>query len=154
MSMLNEFDSVSESTISTKELDALVLDYKEARAIYDEKKAAASEANKEVEKLERQLLEALIQTGKSKYFVDGIGTVSLVEKVYITTPKDGHEKTAFFTYIEEEFGQDGLDKYRTVNSQSLNSLFKIQREENPELITLPGCGDMAISTDLRFTKSK
>lgn len=152
--ILEQFENETKQEISTKELDSIVELYKLARDDYDDKKRIASEANRVVEDYEKKLLEYLLIAGKQKYYVDGIGTISTVEKVYVTTPKEPEEKQAFFQWVKDTYGQDGLDKYMGVNSQSLNSLFKMHREENPELTSLPGTGEMSIGTELRFTKKK
>jgi len=154
MNFAEQFNAVTSEEINVKDLDNLVELYKLARDDYDDKKRIASEANRIVEDYEKKLLEYLMISGKQKYYVDGIGTISTVEKVYVTTPKEPEEKQAFTAFIFEKYGQDGLDKYLGVNSQSLNSLFKILREEDSSLTKLPGTGEMSIGTELRFLKKK
>lgn len=152
--VLEQFIAITDKEISTRDLDSLITLYRDTRAEYDKQKILASELNKQVEDYESKILEYLQTAGKTKYITEGVGTISVVEKVYVTTPKTAEEKDAFFNFVEELYGKDGLDKYRTVNSQSLNSLFKLYREENPEATCLPGTGEMSVSQELRFTKSK
>lgn len=152
--MLDLFDNETKKEVSTKELDGVVELYKLARDDYDKKKAAASEANRVVEDYEKKLLEYLHISGKSKYYVENLGTISTVEKLYIATPKDNEAKELFFKWVESEYGKDGLLRYQTVNSQSLNSLFKLYKEEHPEVTSLPGLGEVSTSIELRFTKKK
>lgn len=154
MSLLDQFSAVTAEEISTKDLDNLVSVYKLARDDYDDKKRIASEANRVVEDYEKKLLEYLLIAGKQKYYVDGIGTISTVEKLYIATPKENSDKELFFQWVESEYGKDGLLRYQTVNSQSLNSLFKLYKEEHPEVTSLPGLSEASVSTELRFTKKK
>lgn len=154
MSLLDQFTAENKEEISLEALDNLVNLYKLARDDYDHKKTIASEANRVVEDYEKKLLEYLMISGKQKYYVDGIGTISTVEKIYISTPKEPEEKEAFTAFIFEKYGQDGINKYLGVNSQSLNSLFKMLREEDPSLTSLPGSGEMTLNQELRFTKKK
>lgn len=154
MNLLDQFSAVSKEDINLKELDNLVELYKLARDDYDVKKATASEANRIVEDYEKKLLEYLHISGKTKFYVENIGTISTVEKTYIATPKDNDSKELFFQWVESEYGKEGLLKYQTVNSQSLNSLFKLYKEEHPEVTSLPGLGEASTTTELRFLKKK
>ena len=154
MNLAEQFNAETAEQINVKELDRLVGLYKIARDDYDKLKASASEANKVVEDYEKKLLEYLFISGKTKLYVEGIGTISTVEKMYIATPKDNESKELFFQWVELEYGKDGLLRYQTVNSQSLNSLFKLYKEDHPEVTSLPGLGEVSTTTELRFTKKK
>jgi len=154
MNLAEQFNAETAEEINTKDLDNLVTLYKLARDDYDDKKRIASEANRIVEDYEKKLLEYLLIAGKSKYFVENLGTISTVEKLYIATPKENSDKELFFQWVESEYGKDGLLKYQTVNSQSLNSLFKLYKEEHPEVTSLPGLGEATTNIELRFLKKK
>jgi arginine utilization protein RocB len=154
MNFAEQFNAVTSEEINVKDLDNLVELYKLARDDYDDKKRIASEANRIVEDYEKKLLEYLLIAGKSKYFVENLGTISTVEKLYIATPKENSDKELFFQWVESEYGKDGLLKYQTVNSQSLNSLFKLYKEEHPEVTSLPGLGEATTNIELRFLKKK
>lgn len=146
--VLNEFTANESKEISLTQMDDLVKLYKEARDIHTQKKAIADQAREEMEAIEKKLLHVLEETGKSSYIVNGVGLVSVVHKETVRVPQ-GEDKFKFFAWIENNYGKDGLEKYMTVNSQSLNSLFKLVREEGK---TIDGLGEPSVQTTLSFRK--
>ena len=144
--LLDQFTATE--TVSLAEMDALVKAYKTARDIHTEKKSIADQAREEMEAIERKLLHVLESAGKASYIVNGVGLVSVVHKETVRVPQ-GEDKFKFFEWIEKEYGKEGLEKYMTVNSQSLNSLFKMVREEGK---TIAGIGEPSVQTTLSFRK--
>lgn len=124
--------------VTTREFDDAIAQLISARADYDQKKKIASEANETVESLETKLMELLKLAGKSSYKADGLGTITLVNKYSVRVPQTGDDKDALFAWIEAKYGKEGLDKYRTVNSMALNSLYNQVIEEG--IAELPGVG--------------
>jgi translation initiation factor 2 alpha subunit (eIF-2alpha) len=140
--------------VTVEELDQAVLELKKARDAYDIQKALASELNAEVEKREQILVDLLEASGKSKYELEGVASISMVTRSSIQTPKDLEDKQAFFNWLEEQYGTEGRLAYTSVNSQTLNSLystlFKEASDKGEELI-IPGLGQPSISKQLRVT---
>lgn len=134
-------------------LDKMVEDYRIARADYDTAKEAASKLYAVSEEKEKLLLDTLMAAGKSKYFVDGLGTVSVVNKYSFTTPKSPEEKEALFQYIRNKYGYETLIGYQSVNSQTLNSFAKKEMEEDATL-QIPGLKEPTHSQEIRWTKVK
>jgi len=133
------------------QMDSLVVKYREARVKYEEAKKAAAELYHEYEKLENQVLKALEVSGKSKYFVDGVGTVSTTIKHSFKVPSDPAEKVRLFEYIEKTHGKDVLIGYLGIHSASLNSFANREMEGRPDF-TIPGLGTPNTTTELRFRK--
>jgi len=69
------------------------------------------------------------RSGKKRYIAEGIGQVSISENLSVATPKTPEEKQAFFNWLKQEMGEDGYLTYASVNSASLNSLYKQKVEE-------------------------
>jgi len=148
-----DFDSTPAVEISTALLDEKVKALQEHREDADKKKAVYSEANKKADALETELIDLLQACKKSSYKVDGIGTVTVYDKFSVKVPADGESKDQFFSFIEGKYGKDGLDKYRSVNSAALNSLFN-QLVEEEGITDLPGVGLPSARTILSFTTAR
>lgn len=146
-----------DSTITIEQIDKLVKEYAEARLDAEGKKKIRDEAYAKEASLERDVIDLLRRAGKSNYSVDGVGKIVVFDKYAIQNPIDPENKRKFFQWVEEKYGQDGLDKYQVTNYQAINSLFNNHREvceltgEDP---TIDGLGLPTATTNLRFTKTK
>lgn len=149
----DDFDTTPAIEVSTATLDAKVTELQEAREDADKKKAVASEATKKADSLEQELIGLLQACKKSSYKVDGVGTVTVYDKHSVKVPADGENKDLFFAFVEEKYGKDGLDKYRTVNSAALNSLFN-QLVEEEGINEMPGIGLPSARTILSFITAR
>lgn len=139
-------------TISTVALDDEVKKLMNLEAIYDEKKKIYKEADNAYEEQRTRLLNLLMQTGKSKYHVDGIGTISMAIKTSVTVPKDPVSKKELLEYFAS-LGPELYNSYVTVNSQTLNSYINQQCELDPDFV-MPGAGPKKETPELRFRKEK
>lgn len=118
--------------ISVSQLDNAVKALREAKDKYSEAKAISDSMYAVVKETETALISILKAAGKEKYIAEGVGTVSLSERLSVPTPKTPEQKEAFFNWLREEMGQDGYLTYATVNSNSLNSLYRQKVEEYGE----------------------
>ncbi len=140
-----------EQALDLGQMDQLVQKYTELRKVYEAKKAESAVAYHELEAAEKLVKDSLVSAGKSKYFVDGLGTVSLVEKYSFKTPKTPEERQHLFNYIESKYGHDVLMNYLTIHSASLNSFAKKEMEADGTL-KIPGLETPTVDTELRFRK--
>ena len=138
--------------VSTADLDEEVRKLKELEDVYEEKKKIYKEADNAYEEQRVRLLNLLTSTGKSKYHVDGLGTISLAIKTSVTVPKDPIGKKAMLEYFES-LGPELYRSYVTVNSQTLNSYVNQQCELDPSFV-LPGVGEKKETPELRFRKER
>lgn len=145
------WNTEQQETLDVAKLDAMVADYRTKRADYEAKKQEANEAYHLLEDAEKLVKDALISLGKSKYFVDGIGTVSTVQKSSFKTPKTQEEKAALFDYIRSKHGESALMDYLSIHSASLNSFANKELETNPTL-QIPGLATPTVTIELRFRK--
>lgn len=109
--------------VSVQELDEVVKELSKLRKEHEEIKAKASDVWAKCEAQEAKLMDLLEASGKKSYEVDGVARVTLVSKTSITTPKSLDEKKRLFDWIKQQYGEEGLLAYQTVNFQSLNSLY-------------------------------
>lgn len=146
-------EAFEEVKISVEELDKQVEKYYTARADYDLKKITSNSAEKIKDEEEQKLIAMLQACKKTSYKVDGIGNVTVYDKYSVSAPSDPDDKQLLWAFILEKLGQAGLDKYQSVNSQALTSLFNTMMEEEG-LKEMPGVGMPKARTVLSFTKSK
>ena len=127
--MTEESWALEHREVSTKELDDAVRAVKEARMEYDKASAVSDEKHRQVKDLEQKLVALLDASGKSIYEVEGVARATIVIKTAVTVPKDLEKKEAFFKWIENKFGKEGLLAYTTINYQTLNSLYNQEMEQ-------------------------
>lgn len=153
---LDVWDEINQGEISVSEMDdniAYLRKLKEEHAEVDKIKKEAYAKFKEQELKVIRMLEA---TGKKKYVSDA-GQATLVNELSVQTPKTPEQKRAFFNWIRENMGDDAHDVYMTVNSRTLNSLYKEQSEvfaARGEVLSIDGINDPITVTKLSFTKAK
>ena len=152
---LDEWDKSSGEEIPTRLLDEVVKTYRLQRQNYDEAKKISNEAHAEYKAAELALVEMLARAGKTKYHVDGLGSITVVKKASVKVPKDPESKEKLFAWLREGklFGA-----YATVHGRSLNSLYNIEVEkhkERGEIFNMPGVEAPTSSMDeIRFTKER
>lgn len=141
-----------ENTISTTDLDAEVKKMMDLEEDYEGKNKIASEAHAKYQEQRNKLLSILQSTGKTKYYVDGVGTISQTIKTSVTVPKTAEDKKAMLNYFSS-LGDEIFYTYATVNSMSLNSYINQQRENDPAF-KMPGAGEPKEVAELRFRRTK
>lgn len=104
-------------------LDAMVAEMVELRKAHKAKKDEAAQAYAKVEEIEAKISSVLQASGKSKYFVDGLGTAYIINKHVVTTPKSNEAKEALFKYIEEKYGREVLTSKLSIVHASLNAFY-------------------------------
>jgi hypothetical protein len=139
------------TSVTTEQLDEAVRKLIDLEKDYDAKKKIANEADAAYETHRTYVLNLLQATGKSKYHVDGYGTVSMAIKTSVTVPKDPVEKKAMLEYFRS-LGPELFNAYVTVNSQTLNSYVNQQCEIDPDFV-MPGAGPKKEKPELRFRKA-
>jgi len=118
--------------------------------------SAASNAKKIItEKLtlaENKMIETLTANSMDSYR-SKVGLLSLSERTSVRLPKSDDDRAQFFNWLKNM----GLyDKLVTVNSQTLNALYKEKFEEAKSLgnseFAIPGCNEITITETLSFRR--
>lgn len=134
---MNWFEDDETKPIDVPEFDKLC---SELRAQNDKVKAMEAEVKEEKsirEKMKKKLLRYMEEFGKQKYVGD-FGTVYIKNNFSVKTPKTEEEKLALFNWMNEK----GIfEKYATVNSMSLNSLYRSLLESEGPDFKMPGVED-------------
>lgn len=143
-----------EKEISINDIENLVAKLDAAEVDYETKKRIASEANEIYEGLRKEVLEILVKAGKDKY-ASNIGTISVVNTVRVKVPKGFSEKASLLEWLKSQ-GDDMYLTYCTVNSQSLNSLYKklFEEAEDKASFAIPGVEAPVSEQDIRVRRSK
>ena len=146
------------SGVTTEELDKAVAEYKAQDVIYKEADQNKKSEYKKLEEEKKKLMELLTKAGKSKYYVEDIGTVYFVNKYLVTTPKTIQEKTEFFDYLKQTFGEtflmDKLGVYSATLNKIYNDSFTAAKEagDDVSLFKIPGLQPPQVHTSLNFRK--
>lgn len=142
--------------VDTAELDRLIADMRQAEADYEEAKKV-SDGKFHIREQKRQLvLQTLVACGKSKYYVDGLGTASVIPDYSVPTPKTIEEKRQLFQYIRKTYNDDALMSLLSINYQSLNAFVKQELELHKEdpTFAVPGVGAPKAENKIRFTSER
>jgi hypothetical protein len=140
--------------VTVEELDTLIGQMFDQIAECEAKEAALTEENKKLASLEAKVTKYLEELGRED-FKSPRGTVSIKEKWRVNLPKTDAEKAAFFDWLR---GQGIFDKYATVNSNSLNSLYmaewEVAKQEGRGMeFSLPGIGPATVYKGLNRRKA-
>lgn len=141
--------------VNLSTLDGMVKELVELRKVHQAKKDEASAAHADVESMEAKISSVLQASGKSKYFVDGVGTAYLINKYVVRTPKDNQSKMLLFDYIKHRHGEDVLVSKLSVNHQSLNSFYNEEvaaLAKEGKLAQIPGIEEPTHEINLGFRK--
>jgi hypothetical protein len=142
--------------VSIEDMDNAVKALRTTKEKYDEQKAAASELYARYEEAKENMIAILKRAGKEEYTVKGYGKVSVRDELSVTTPKTPEQKQAFFEWIRETKGDDAYYAYMTVNSNSLNSMYRQAVEEagaKGEVLDIPGLAQPNSYTKLSLRKA-
>lgn len=123
---------MGEQEVTTKVLDEQIERLSMLRNRYQGMKTDTSVAHNEMKEQEDRVLKLLEIADKKSYKVDGLATVSRIDKLSVTTPKTNEDKKKFFDWINRTMGAEAVLAYSTVNSQTLNSLYNQKAEEAAE----------------------
>ncbi len=147
-----DFKMPEGATVTVVELNGLVEELAKQRAVCAEIDGKLKEENKKKMILESKCV-AYLKELKMDSHRTPIGTMYVIEKWTVKTPQSDEEKKAFFDWCTEL----GIYyKYASVNSQSLNSLYKEQAEEakaRGEFLNMPGIGSPSLHESLGFRKA-
>lgn len=160
MELLEKYQDWTEGEpveLSVEELDTLVANLKAQRDECKRLEALKTDAEKLKAKIEGMILEFLRASGKSKYFVDGIGTVYQIEKLVFPTPKTVEQKEALFEYIRSKYGEDALSGYLSINHNTLNSFANSEMKEELKKdpgFKIPGLEEPTMRTSLGMRKDR
>ncbi len=152
------------SGITTELLDKLGRDYKEAWDALEAYQNAGKHLAEKAQLAESRMNEALAQSGKEKYYVEKVGTFSFTERTTVQTPKTDADKQALAKYLEKKGGKDLFWRLFGINSNTLQSFFKGEKEEYAQMAKeaaergetvpnfyVPGLGSPVSTKQLRFT---
>jgi hypothetical protein len=141
----------------TKYIDGLITEWREIEIKKAEIESQLSEVNGEINRVKTDLLKVLIDAEKSNYNVAGLGTVSVVNSMRVTTPKTIEQKQDLWDYITEKYGVDAAFGKFGVNYATLNRFYKdeLEAHDGPKsLFKVPGLDDPQPDVSLRFRKGK
>jgi hypothetical protein len=147
------------SGVTTQMLDELTVTMQEKRKIYEEAKQISTDKYKDYAEAEGKLVEAMQLAGKTKYVVEGLGTVYFVTKMVVPTPKTIEQKKKLFAYLREKHGEVYFYDKVSVNHQTLQGVYNSDYAEATEqgkgdMFQIPGLDLPTPQISLNFRKEK
>jgi hypothetical protein len=152
---MEQQDWTVKKEISIADMTEAVANLRSTKESYDSAKAQAEAAYAIYKDAEQKVIGLLEESGQETFIASGLGRVTVSHQLSVTTPKTPEEKQAFFDWLKKEMGEDGFWAYATVNSQSLNSLYKQKVSEyasKGEVLEIDGLQPATSFTKLSFTK--
>lgn len=139
-------------SISLEKMDELIEKAwkikQEAKELADQK----TEKEKELQKINKEILEQLEASDKTSYDAKSCKAVR-VSKFTVSIPKDPDEKAKFFSYLKK---RDLFENMATVNHNTLNSFYTQELEEAERQgnldFEIPGLGEPKLQEYLTFRK--
>lgn len=116
-------ESAKGSSITVEELDELCRQYKKTRDEYDAAKEVSDRAYAERERLQGKVVEAMELAGKSKYVVEGVGTLYFNDKMSVRIPKNIEAKKELFKFLLDKYGPTVYWDKVSIHSATLNSFY-------------------------------
>lgn len=156
--MLNEFqaDESGGEVITVEKLDELIREMKRLDDEKDAQKEVLAGHTARYEDARSAVLSALKSVGKSKYYVDGLGTAFVATRYSFKTPKETSEKAALYDYITATHGEDVLGAMVSINSMTLNAFCKKELEaaldKGDADFLIPGVGAPTAEEKVNFRK--
>jgi len=141
--------------ISITDMRQAVEALREAKSAYESAKRISDDMHAVYSEAQAKIIAMLKDAGQDTFTVTGVGRVTISEQLSVKTPKTPEEKQAFFDWVRREMGEDGYWAYATVNSQSLNTLYKTKFAEyasRGEVLEIDGLEPASSFTKLSFTK--
>lgn len=139
--------------LTVDELTKQVEEVARLRAVEEAASRAKKEATEVLEAAESRMLEMLTESGL-KNFNSPHGKVVMAFRTSVKTPKLPEDKEAFYTFLKSRGLYESLI---SVNSQTLNSLYKSEMEEavarGEADFAIPGINEVNIVPQLRFSRS-
>jgi SOS response regulatory protein OraA/RecX len=138
-------DSVQQITQMCEDLWSL-------RQKYDEADKVRAEIDAQIDKKEREIIDALEKNEKDNWDSKSC-KISITHKTSVKVPKDMESKQKFFEYLR---GKGMFEELVSVNSQTLNAFYKEQFEQAIEAgdvnFAIPGIGEPTLRKGLQVRK--
>jgi hypothetical protein len=144
---------ISSNIETVQQMDALIQALTEKRAEAEAVKKDLAERNKEIARMESQVVLALKQFERKNY-KSPHGSVSIVNRWRVNVPVDEAQKKQLFNYLKE---RGILWRLATVQSNSLNALY-MEEWENAKMegngldYEMPGVGPAKLFEQLQVKK--
>lgn len=141
--------------VTVADLDDLMKSIAEQEETIEAHKEVSTRMNKELAQLENRAVQYLKDLGREEY-VSPYGKGAIEQKWRVNLPEDDIKKREFFDYLR---ALEIFDKYATVNSNSLNSLYRAEWEAAKQdgrgmEFTMPGIGAPKVYEQFKFKPAK
>lgn len=115
-----------------KEFTELTQSIWEQKAVVENIKDRLADEQKKLSELQNKALKKLEAAEVDKFSIPGMGTIYKQKNFSVKVPKDPSDKQNLFNYIETKKGADVLFNMLSINSRTLNSFYKEERNNAVE----------------------
>ena len=151
MSTVEEWNEAAAEEIPTATLDDVLVKMQNKWKEVEVKKEIYKAELAQYEQMECNMLDLLKRACKTKWQVDGLGTISIRTKYSIRTPKTPEDKKSLFDWIKATHGPESLMGLVSINSMTLNSFVNEEKEKDP-MVKIPGLEAPTARESLAFRK--
>lgn len=123
--------------ITVAEVEKLCAEAFKIRAHVDALEEDAKALKEELNKKQYQIQQYLELFGKSKWDSQA-GTIEIREKLSVKIPRSEEDKLSLFGWLKD---RGIFNQVVSVNSQTLNALYKAEFEASDGLVNIPGIGE-------------
>lgn len=146
---------MNQPSVTVADLDELIAKIAKKEGEIEIQEDILKEKNKELATLQGKCVQYLNELNRKNYESPS-GKVTIAQKWRVNLPADDNAKRALFEHLRE---RGIFDKYATVNSNSLNSLYKQDWEAAKERgegleFSMPGIGAPNLFEALSFKAAK
>jgi len=141
-------------SMTIDEMNRLCEDIATTRDTVAEISREKKEAQERLDELEATLLQQMLDAGMHHY-ASPVGKFGLSARTSVKTPKTPEDRAKFFEWLKS-IGV--YDQTITVNSQTLNALYRKELEqaqaEGRDDVQIPGITEVKVNTILSFRREK
>lgn len=147
--------SSQQNKVTVEDLDKLLVELLTKEDECDAQKEVMTKLNKEYSALEYKIAAYLKDLGREEY-IHAVGKFQIKTKWRVNLPQSDMDKKQFFDHLRE---RGIFDKFATVNSNSLNALYRqdweAAKERGEEMtFAMPGIPAPVFETAPEFKRSK
>lgn len=137
------------------DIEHLCQTYSELRSRKDELSKTLSGLEDEISAVSSKIIESLDSSGKERWDINGVGTISVVHRFTYKVPKTPDQKEQFFGFLKEKGIFEDLI---SVNSQTLNAFAKremeLAKESGATDFSIPGLEEPALDKTIQLRRQK
>lgn len=150
-------EATPKEEVKIEEFDSLIKHYREIEDRLDAIEVEKKAINEEKAEVKAMILNLLNRTGRNNWEVPGVGMAYKSTKLEVWFPERVPDRRKVIAWIEKKRGEEFKDSVLTINYQTMNKIYKEEREkasERGELdsFKIDGLGDPISKENVGFRR--